>query len=63
MGTGLSMAATADLNGLLGYGSDDEVLTWGFTVTNWTMSTGTLAGFALFLGIAVVARGSMKTSR
>ncbi len=58
-----SMAATADLNALLGYGSDDEVLTWVSTVTNWTMSTGTLAGFALFLGIAVVALGSMKTSR
>jgi len=58
-----SMAATADLNALLGYGSDDEVLTWVATVTNWTTSTGTLVGFALFLCITVVALGSMKPSR
>jgi len=58
-----SMASTADLNALLGYGSDDEVLTWVATVTNWTSSTGTLVGFGLFLCITVVALGSMKPSR
>lgn len=57
-----SMAATSDLNALLGYGSDDEVLTWVSTVTNWTTSTGTLAGFAIFLCIAVIALGSTKPS-
>ncbi len=58
-----SMASTADLNTLLGYSSDDEVLAWVSTVTNWTTSTGTMVGFALFLCIAVVALGSMKPSR
>jgi hypothetical protein len=58
-----SMAATVDLNALLGYGSDDEVLTWVSTVTNWGTSAGTLAGFAIFLCIAVVTLGSMKPSR
>lgn len=42
-----SMAATADLNALFGYGSDDEVLTWVSTVTNRSTATGKLAGLAL----------------
>lgn len=57
-----SMAATSDLNALLGYGSDDEVWTWVSTLTNWTTSTGTLAGFAILLCIAVIALGSTKPS-
>jgi hypothetical protein len=44
-----SMAATADLNALLGYDSDDEVLTSVATVTNGSTATGKLAGLALFL--------------